>query len=600
MDKKIKEEKVVDIIRNFEFEKICRLKQMDLKLYVFSKLVELGYEVISDDGFLYAKGTEPVMLLAHMDTVHKVPVKTIQYFKDSSRILSPEGIGGDDRCGIYMILEILKEHKCSVLFTEDEEIGCVGAKKFAKTDYINSLDVNYMIEFDRRGKNDAVFYSCDNKDFTKFITSGTGLIKSHGSCSDISTIAPASKIAAVNLSCGYYQAHTVTEYVVFEEMYNIIKIAKEIIQKECTKPFEYIEEVKSYSTYNSRSNYYDDYYGSYTKSTKYGEKLYRKNNQKSFVIEFLLYLGDSTDGSVNSENIEETNQEYNQETLTLEKEDGIEETNNNPDGVVEEVLDDNDDIVTVYTIIEALTEDEAVGLFFKRFQQHCYSDIVRIYIGSKATDETMFFIDSIIKEEKPPITFVVGDLITYTSPESYNQYLYTNGVITKIDEEKREATCAFGISGSIIKICDIDDLEIRQKPLEVGDLVKVIDSDAITSSAVIEGDVLEVKAVYASGVSLNVCGTNITTYCQNGGVELLLSKSEKLKGASGNPYYLAGDRVDCKIATQKKDVFETVRGTIKTIYEYGAEVDLDTGKKEFLLYPSIELCLFETEKSAIC
>ncbi len=183
-------------------------------------------------------------------------------------------------------------------------------KKSAATEYVKNLGVNYMIEFDRKGKNDAVFYSCDNPEFTKFITNGTGLIKSYGSCSDISKIAPASKIAAVNLSCGYYNAHTVTEYVVFAEMYNIIKIAKEIIQKECTAPFEYIEAKPTYS-YNGRYSDYDyDYYGSgYYQKGSYGEKLYRKNNQKSFVLEFLIYL------EGNDEISDETPQEEVLETI---------------------------------------------------------------------------------------------------------------------------------------------------------------------------------------------------------------------------------------------------------------------------------------------
>ena len=595
MDKEIKEEKkAVEIIRNFEFEKICKLKQMDLKLYVFSKLIEFGYDVISEDGFVYAKGTEPVMLLAHMDTVHKVPVEKIQYFTDSSRILSPQGIGGDDRCGIYMILEIIKEHKCSVLFTEDEEIGCVGARKFVKTDYVNNLGANYMIEFDRKGKNDAVFYSCDNKDFTKFITNGTGLIKSYGSCSDISQIAPASKIAAVNLSCGYYQAHTVNEYVVFEEMYNIIKTAKEIIQKECTVPFEYIEEVKYNYKASNRYSEYDDYYGygySGSKTSKYGEKLYRKNNKKNFILEFLLYIGINTDGSNsgNEENSQKDETIVNQENAENQECDSTELTEEDT------VKSEDDDVITVYTVVEALTEEEALGFFFKRFQQHCYTDIVSVYVGDKPNDSNMLYIDSFLTEEKPPIEFVVGDLINYEGLETYNKYLYTNGKIISIDAEKREAVCCFGLYGTTVKTCDIEDLTKRDKPLDVGDLVKVINSDDVTNKAVIEGDILEVKLVYQSGVSLAAMGSTVTTYSANGGVELFLSKADREKSATRSGFYFVGDLVDCKIPLQKKDSFETKQGIIVRTYEYGAEVEFGDNGTEFLLFSSIELSILDSE-----
>ena len=76
---------------------------------------------------------------------------------------------------------------------------------------------NYIIEFDRKGNNDAVFYDCDNKDFEKFITKD--FYKTNiGSFTDISIIAPYLKAAAVNLSCGYYKAHTKEEYVMWSEM----------------------------------------------------------------------------------------------------------------------------------------------------------------------------------------------------------------------------------------------------------------------------------------------------------------------------------------------------------------------------------------------
>ena len=178
-----------------ELEEILRMKQMTLKSHLEAKLEAAGYEPKSEDGFLYAKGTFPVLLVAHMDTVHEECVQKIKY--TGAIMSSPQGIGGDDRCGIYAILQIIKEYHCSVLFTEDEEKGCIGAEKFAVSDYIVNNDINYIIEIDRRGTNDCVFYSCDNPDFEEFIES-TGYFKTAwGSVSDISTIAPALGVAAV-------------------------------------------------------------------------------------------------------------------------------------------------------------------------------------------------------------------------------------------------------------------------------------------------------------------------------------------------------------------------------------------------------------------
>ena len=64
-----------------------------------------------------------------------------------------------------MILQILRTTNCHVLLCEDEEVGCIGAKKFTS----GSLrpQVNYIVELDRRGSNDAVFYRCDNPEFER-------------------------------------------------------------------------------------------------------------------------------------------------------------------------------------------------------------------------------------------------------------------------------------------------------------------------------------------------------------------------------------------------------------------------------------------------
>jgi hypothetical protein len=221
------------------FEKICRMTQSELKNYMKNYLTSYNYEVVNKDGFLYAKGDIPVLLVAHMDTVHSQSVKQITVVGD--RISSPQGIGGDDRCGIYIIAEIVKQLHCSVLLCEDEEMGMIGAKKFARTEYIKNLGVNYMIEFDRKGNNDAVFYDCDNKDFIAFVEYHTGYKKAWGSFSDISSLMSTSEICGVNLSCGYYNAHTTDEYVVFAEMKNAIQTGIRLINAECDEPWEYKE-----------------------------------------------------------------------------------------------------------------------------------------------------------------------------------------------------------------------------------------------------------------------------------------------------------------------------------------------------------------------
>lgn len=243
--------KVKTLHRNVQLEDILKMKQSTVKKYVSKRLNNYGYDVHVEDGFVYAEGTYPVLLVAHMDTVHKETVKKIKY--QDYIISSPQGIGGDDRCGIYIILEILKDFNCSVVFTEDEEIGCVGARKFAKSVYAKSCNVNYIVEFDRRGSTDAVFYQCGNKEFEDFVEDTGYFKKAWGSYSDICEIAPAVGVAAVNLSSGYYNEHSAKETINLLNVAQTIKEAKLMLEQNVDGPYEYIE--KSYGW----NYWYDDY-----------------------------------------------------------------------------------------------------------------------------------------------------------------------------------------------------------------------------------------------------------------------------------------------------------------------------------------------------
>ena len=266
----------MNIKREIErFGKICMKTQVDLKGYLQSFLASNGYKVIVGDGYVYAKGTLPYLVTAHMDTVHKVQCEryTIHKYKGKHRIQSPVGIGGDDRCGIYMIVRmVLDGYRPSILFCEDEEIGSIGAGKFCKTKYVRDLEkLNYLIELDRANARDAVFYYCDNKDFRDFILKNTGYDFAEGTWTDIVELSDECGVASVNFSCGYYKAHTTSEYVLFEEMQNTIYIVEKLLRMDNVQQYEFIEAPDRYITNNRyflSDNYYDRY--GYTYGYGYG------------------------------------------------------------------------------------------------------------------------------------------------------------------------------------------------------------------------------------------------------------------------------------------------------------------------------------------
>lgn len=213
-------------------------------------------ELVIGNDFIFSQGTLPVLMVAHIDTVHVKPVKDICVSK-SGILMSPQGIGGDDRCGVLAVLEIMKTHDVSVLFTDKEEIGCIGAEEFITHNI--PIEMNYIIEFDRRGDKDAVFYNDSNEQFQEFITS-FGFVFAHGSFSDISVIAPHYGVSAVNLSSAYWNPHTIGEYVDINMLYKNIEIAKKIIDTP-TEKFKYVAKPIQKFDY-SKFDYskYDDVY----------------------------------------------------------------------------------------------------------------------------------------------------------------------------------------------------------------------------------------------------------------------------------------------------------------------------------------------------
>lgn len=232
-----------------ELKELCRMTQKEMKSFLKKELEKRYAVVIDDDGFLYARGTMNVCLTSHMDTVYKEPPKAFIYNTQEDKLWSPQGIGGDDRCGIYMILKLLdKGFRPSIIFCEDEEIGCVGSRKFTKhKDLCEEVgnDCHYIIELDRRNSHDAVFYDCANEDFIEWVIENSGYTEAMGSVSDISYLCSETGIAGVNFSCGYYNEHRgMEEYVILHELENTLNMVEKLIQVETNEKFEYIEEHK--------------------------------------------------------------------------------------------------------------------------------------------------------------------------------------------------------------------------------------------------------------------------------------------------------------------------------------------------------------------
>lgn len=231
------------------FEQICKLKQTGVLTMMRQFLVrKYGRENVTiNPSFVLAEGTIPVALVAHADTVFQSPPKLFFYDQEANVMWSPEGLGADDRAGIYSIIRIvasgLRPH---VIITTDEERGCLGSNKLV-TKYKDHpfKELKFLIQLDRRDTKDSVYYDCANIEFENFINQ-FGFKTAYGSFSDISVLAPMWGVAAVNFSVGYRDEHSYQERLHVGEMFDTIDKVSNILtyvrDNECPD-YEYVEDM---------------------------------------------------------------------------------------------------------------------------------------------------------------------------------------------------------------------------------------------------------------------------------------------------------------------------------------------------------------------
>lgn len=230
------------------FSTIVKLNEQALlkSIYKYLKGIYPEEKRIVNKDYILCEGNIPIMLVAHMDTVFEKTPTEIYYDAKQHIMWSPQGLGADDRAGVFAILKILqKGYRPHVCFTTAEEKGGVGA--FIMTNNIQQVpfDIKYIIELDRQGICDCVFYDCANEEFEKFVET-YGFITEWGTFSDIGIICPAWKVAGVNLSVGYRDEHSFLEILNTNALYNTINRVCQMLDDADKAPyFEYVEDISA-------------------------------------------------------------------------------------------------------------------------------------------------------------------------------------------------------------------------------------------------------------------------------------------------------------------------------------------------------------------
>lgn len=194
----------------------------------------------------YGNGNGPTILLnAHLDTIEDF-VEGREIIKEGNIWSSSEGIlGADDRAGVAIILAIAKflnqsdfRGKVKFVFTVEEEIGLVGARH---VENYFLWDVDAAIVLDRRGNGDIVtscwghipFCSKEFGEFFERVAKDAGLSGwqcTAGGSSD-TRIWASRGIQSVNLSVGYKNEHSYSEYLDVQATYETYTLLKAVFQK---------------------------------------------------------------------------------------------------------------------------------------------------------------------------------------------------------------------------------------------------------------------------------------------------------------------------------------------------------------------------------
>lgn len=174
------------------------------------------------------------LMCAHLDTINthrKTPLERSDLYINKDYIGLPAStkkacLGGDDRCGVYIALELLASGLPYAFgFFLDEEIGGKGSDNYSTI--IDTTNITALVGLDRKGSNDIALYGYDNSELTEIFVK-QGYKVAMGTFTDASNLAGVCGLACVNLSIGYYNEHTPQEYIVFGEVEDTLKMLQKL------------------------------------------------------------------------------------------------------------------------------------------------------------------------------------------------------------------------------------------------------------------------------------------------------------------------------------------------------------------------------------
>lgn len=305
------------------FETLLTLSQEELLQELPAYLSERSYSVIETD--YYTLGVSPsedkqACLVAHLDTINThrgagsynyatkkwdtaqkaTPKAEDLMISEKYITLSPEAnpqlacLGADDRCGVKTILDVIEAGKRPhVLFTTDEEIGCVGSNKLIDDEIpLTALaDSSMLIQIDRgvhEGSwNEMVFYEYDENSIPEILEELEKYYTlANGSYTDVAVLGPVYDKPIVNLSASYQNEHTRSEFINLHAYKNNTEGLISFLtwlETQDTEGWGYTERMSPWASYNWNTVSGSDYQG-------YDDETYREFVKEDIMC---IYSGDT-------------------------------------------------------------------------------------------------------------------------------------------------------------------------------------------------------------------------------------------------------------------------------------------------------------------
>ena len=217
----------------------------EIKSFVLQQLADLPLK-IEEDAFgniLITKGNAEKYpcVAAHLDEVHQPDVRNLQEGNGFIFATDENGIGADDKNGVWIIIQLLQQIDAmkAVLFVREEKATFEGYRHGSDDiDLAFFDDVKYVLQCDRKGASDLVTYCtkkeirlCDDDFIPEWIRQKYGFVPVEGGITDVVHLKQRGlQIPCCNISCGYYNAHKPEEFTKVSDLQNSLEFVKTIVQ----------------------------------------------------------------------------------------------------------------------------------------------------------------------------------------------------------------------------------------------------------------------------------------------------------------------------------------------------------------------------------